>query len=196
MAMGIVNEKDFQAELNRVSSNLIQPNLNNQNTIIKPTATIVDSPTKGRGEGNVEVPNSLRTIIGETAITDGRHEAIKLAQSFGLSQSSASAYANGANSTSSYNDKPNENIINSVKNRVSKKAQGKLIAAIRHITEEKLENTKARDLAGIAKDMSAVIKNMEEDNETSNEKSNSPTFVFYSPQFRKEEVFDVMYTKE
>jgi hypothetical protein len=69
--------------------------------------------------------------------------------------------------------------------------------ALKHITPDKLELAKVRDLAGIARDMSAVIKNIEpEDNGPKDPAKNGPTFIFYSPQFKKEEHFDVVRVEE
>jgi hypothetical protein len=193
MGMGIVSDKDFDTEKGKV---IIPPI---SNTIPIPTSTpiaeIVDVH-KGRGEGNVAVPNSLRKLIGDAAITGGRQEALELAASFGISGSSASAYGNGANSTASYNDRPNASNITKSKERISKRARHKLMAALRNMTEDKLVSAKARDLAGIAKDMSTVVKQMEESENPLEKGKNGPTFVFYSPQVRSEKVFDVVHAKE
>lgn len=184
MAMGIVSPSEFEKEHN----SLIKPESP------KPDATIVDI-TRGRPEGSVEVPNGLRKIIGDEAITNGRQSALELARTFGISPSSVSAYANGSTSTASYDEKPNGSLINLSKDRVAKRARGKLMKALHHINDDKLEGAKARELAGIAKDMSVVIKNMEPDN-PQGQVNNGPTFVFYSPQPRKEDTFDVIFAKE
>jgi hypothetical protein len=192
MGMGIVSDKDFDTEKGKViipvPSIPIPPSSS-------PSGIIVDT-TKGRGEGNVAVPNSLRKLIGDAAITGGRQEALELAASFGISGSSASAYGNGSHSTSSYNDRPNASHITKSKERISKRARHKLMAALRNITEDKLVGAKARDLAGIAKDMSTVVKQMEETENPLEKGKTGPTFVFYSPQVRNEQVFDVVHAKE
>ena len=198
MAMGIVSDKDFDSESERLKSSLTRreesksiPSLSNNNK-----AVIVDVH-KGRGNGNVEVPDSLRNVIGQTSVDYGRQEALELASGFGISPSSVSAYANGANSTASYDDRPNASVIQSAKDRISKKARAKLLLALNALTPDKVRSAKARDLAGIAKDMSAVVRSMEED-VTKNPLgvNTGPTFVFYSPTFRKEEVFEVVHAKE
>lgn len=185
MSMGIVNDKEFEIE----SEKLIHPSNESHG--------IVTTIEKGRGKGNVEVPESLRKIIGETNELDGRKSALALGKSFGISPSSVSAYANGSTSTNSY-DNPNKelkNHIDSAKERISKKARSTLFKALNGITSDKLNESRARDLSSVAKDMSAIIRNMEPDsNESKN--SNSPTFVFYAPQPIKEDIFDVIYSKE
>lgn len=185
--MGIVSDSDFELEDNRLSP---KPKSNPN-----PNAQVIDLE-RGRGIGNVEVPNALRNIIGDTAITDGRQDAVALANNFGISPSSASAYAQGATSTASYHERPNTEVLNKTRTKITKIAHSKLIKSLRAITEDKLESAKARDLAGIAKDMSAVVRNMEPEKETNTNTNNGPTFVFYSPQFKKEEHFDVVPSKE
>lgn len=189
MPMGIVSDADFQSELKK--------NPSTHDTTPIPTAKIIQSPAKGRGIGNIETPDSLRRIIGETSITDGPSAAAELAKNFGLSQSSASAYTKGATSTASYDTTPNADVVTGAKLRIQSKARAKLIKSINALTDVKLEQAKARDLAGIAKDMAAVIKVMEPESHKSGDGNTSgPTFIFYSPQPRKEETYDVVFTKE
>src|SRR5262245_36957468 len=178
MPMGIVSDSDFAKEIAR-----------NQTTVKQPE--IINLPTKGRGS-NPEVPDSLRKIIGETSITDGRQEAIDLAASFGISPSSVSAYSQGATSTATYADRPNQSHIDESKLKIARRARNKLMLAIGGITKDKLDVTKARDLAGIAKDMSAVIRNMEPEKPQTTNNNSGPTFVVYAPQFRKEEHFETV----
>jgi hypothetical protein len=194
MPMGIVSDKDFDSELSKVSDSPIKREESKSGIASTITAEIVDV-TRGRPIGSVEVPNTLRKVIGETSITDGRQQAVDLAKQFGISPSSVSAYGVGATSTASYDETPNAGIINKTKDRISKRARNKLMLALKHITEDKLGETKARDLAGIAKDMSAVVKNMEPDSAKA-PTSNGPTFVFYSPQLHKEEHYETVYAKE
>lgn len=186
MPMGIVSDSDFDLESEKLGQRKSEQK-----------AEIVDSPIKGRGEGNIEVPNGLRNIIGETAITDGRTEALDLAKRFGISPSSVSAYTNGSTSTSSYEDRKNEDVILKTKDKISKRARMKLMAALRHITDEKLGEAKVGEIASVARHMSAVVKDLEPDIPSNgNPGNNAPTFVFYSPQFRKEEHFDIVPSKE
>ena len=193
MAMGIVSDNDFGKEINnttpRAQKSIIplNPSVN---------AEVIDIPSPGRKEGDVNVPNSLRQVIGESSFTDGRQEAVALASNFGISPSSVSAYARGAKSTASYDETPNNSIVASSRNRVQKRAMNRLMDAMKHITPDKLANAKARDLAGIAKDMSAVIKQMEPDSEPASAGQNQPQFLVYAPQFRDERSYEVIYAKE
>ncbi len=196
MAMGIVSDKEFDSELSNVLPTKDKSvSREGSNSGIPIQGEVVDI-SKGRGVGNVEVPDSLRKVIGETHATDGRDQAVELAKQFGISPSSVSAYGVGATSTASYETQPNQSVITKAKDRISKRARGKLMSALRHITEDKLGEAKARDLAGIAKDMSAVVKNMDPPDAKVPGGNSGPTFVFYSPQFRKEESFEVVVAKE
>lgn len=187
MAMGIVNNEEFEKEL-----------INLTVKVPESSVKIIDI-NRGRGEGNREVPESLKKVIGEESVLSGRGGALGLARAFGLSDSSVSAYSNGSDSTASY-DKPNNNLtnhINNAKRRVAKSARQKLSLALSKITPEKLEDTKARDLAGIAKDMSAVIRNLEPSSVTGESHINSPQFIIYAPQTRREESFgEVIHVQE
>lgn len=187
--MGIVSEKDFEAEKGKIAPSTPNP-------LPTKEAEIIDV-NRGRGVGSVEVPNTLRNIIGEESISNGRQAAVELAQQFGISPSSVSAYGVGATSTATYSERPNLPAVNGVKEKIARRARGKLMSAISHITKDKLEAASAKDLAGIAKDMSAVVRTMEpEEPKGPKENNNGPTFVFYAPQFRKEEHYDIVHVKE
>lgn len=191
MPMGIVSDTEFEREKSNSSPSKPVPPTN-------PISGEIVDVNKGRGTGNKEVPDSLRKVIGEESVTNGRQSALELAQGFGISPSSVSAYSVGANSTASYADRPNQPIINESKGRVANRALGKLKKALHKITDEKLDAASAKDLAGIAKDMSAVVRSMEPDNSRGSDdgKNNGPTFVFYAPQIRDERQFDVVHVKE
>jgi|SRR6185295_2641027 len=185
MGMGIVNDNDFELEKNRLN---IVPSKSNE--------AIINDIESGRGLGNVQVPDSLRKIIGETSEINGRVDGLALANQFGISPSSVSAYANGSTSTKSYDKTPNKSHINEAKLRVSNRARNRLMQALHNITPEKLASSKATECAGIAKDMSVIIKNMEPESQSPNGGVASPTFVFFAPQPIREDTFDVIYSKE
>lgn len=197
MAMGIVSNTDFDSELN----SFVQKREDKNESIsledkLKKLGIVTEN--KGRGLGSVEVPNGLRKLIGIERITDGRTSALELGKDFGISPSSVSAYTTGATSTKSYDTKPNVGVIRNVKERISKKARIKLMQALTHITDEKLSNAKLKDVSGVARDMSAVIKNMEESNsdKVNVVNQNSPQFIFYSPKFNVESDYEVITVKE
>lgn len=190
MPIGLVSNLDFSKELESLTSTKKK----------EPTAVVVDKPSKGRSEGDTNVPDSLRKIIGETAVLEGRSAALSLAQDLGVSPSSVSAYAKGATSTASY-DTPSKSIISHINKsrvRATKKASKVLSAALGAITQDKLDYADAKDLSAIAKDMSVVIKNLEPPAEKSDEDkgTKAPQFIIYAPQFKREESFDVIQVVE
>lgn len=189
MPMGIVNDEDFEKEVNRSPT-----------PIVLPRTSIEQMERPGRTKGDNNVPNSLRKIIGETHEIDGRQSALELAAQFGISPSSVSAYGNGSTSTASY-DKPSESITNhitKVKEKISRKARSKLFKSLHYITDEKLENAKPEVLANVARSMSAIVKEMEPDTpkDSNTDGKSGPTFLVYSPQIRDERHYEMIVAKE
>lgn len=177
MAIGLVTDEEYEREIGRKK---------------------VSVKTRGRSVGDNNIPESLRKIIGETAVIDGREAALELAEEFGVSSSSVSAYSKGATSTASY-DTPAKSIIqhiNKSRERAIKRASKTLNSALSAISQEKLDYADAKDLSGIAKDMAVIIKNLEPQQQSTSEASNGPSFVIFAPQFRKEESFDFIDVKE
>jgi predicted transcriptional regulator len=187
MPMGLVSDESLELELNR---NVVPSN---------PKVTIEPLPSSGRNKGDVNVPESLRKIIGETSVIDGRQSALQIAKEFGISPASVSAYAKGSTSTSSYHA-PEESIVSHItksRHRAIKRASKTLNGALGAITQEKLDYADASDLSGIAKDMSVIIKNLEPPQVTATDGSQPiPQFVIYAPQFRDERTFESIVVNE
>lgn len=184
MGMGIVSSDEFDLEIDKFKKiDSCESSIN-----------ISDCPTKGRGEGSVEVPDSLRKIIGETAITDGRQSALELAKSFGISSSSVSAYTQGAHSTKSYNQKPNLAHIERAKERITKRARGKLLLALSHITEDKLSEAKLTELASVATAMSKVAT--DHSPESGNGSGVNVQFNVFRPRIKEEDDYQVIHVTD
>lgn len=178
MPMGVLNDDDFENEIN---------------SFTKFNSTVIDI-VKGRN-GVHEVPESLRKIIAEEAIQGT--SAKELEQIFDVSQSSISAYKKGATSTATYN-KPETELkshTNQIKDLITGKAKSKLLSALEHITEDKLKDAPLGVLANVAKSMSGVVKDLEPE-EVKEKENNGPSYVIYAPQFRDERSFDVIHVKE
>jgi hypothetical protein len=154
------------------------------------TLRIVPSNSLGRGLGNKEVPESLRKIIGENAVEEGSAVTKTLTRALGISDSSLSAYKNGSTSTTSYHspDAELKKHINKTKERIVKKARNRLVASLNAITPEKLADENPRDLAGIAKDMSVIIKNFE----PGDDGQRTQPLVIFAPIQVTEERFEVI----
>lgn len=194
MPMGIVTDKDFEAE----RQNTERPSVtipNNKPVVIQGEVIPIE---RGRRNGDVETPDSVRKLIADTAATEGREAALALGKRFGLSESSVAAYSVGANSTASYNNRPNSGVVDGARAAVQSRAIVKLKRAIHHITDDKLKDAKPRELAGIARDMASVVKSMEPETPKTEgvNTGGGPAFVFYAPKFTKEENYEVVHARE
>jgi|OpeIllAssembly_1097287.scaffolds.fasta_scaffold00157_7 hypothetical protein len=177
MPLKIISDEDLQKELDNCG-------------------VVKNLPTPGRTKGDNNVPEGLRKIIGDTANTESRKDALELASEFGISNQSVSAYSVGATSLATYNE-PDQDLISHINNRKilsAKRAQSKLLKALHHITEEKLANTKPVELAAVAKAMSSIVKDMEP--ESGAQVNGGPTFVFYAPKVFAEDRFPVITVNE
>lgn len=191
MGMGIVSDIDFDSELANARGKTREES--------RPVTAIINPlPTPGRNNGDINVPDSLRKVIGDTAVSDGRQEALAIGRAFGISDSSVSAYGVGARSTASYNDRPALPVINGAKEKIQRRARIKLHTALNSLTKEKIQESKAIEIASIAKTMSGIIKDMEPETppSTADSKSNGPTFVFMAPPILKEDAFETKYVRE
>lgn len=188
MAIGVVDDKDFETEVKK-------------SEITSITGQVINQTPRGRGIGNNEVPDALRKVIGETGAIDGRQEALALGSMFGISPSAASAYANSSNSTASYS-KPNEGIkavINKRKERISRRATNVLSKTLNTLGEKgKLDDVKPVELSTIARNMASIIKEMEPEVPKTNEPGSGggPTFVLYAPTFINEDRLDTIHLNE
>lgn len=196
MPIGIVDDADFNSEITSLSDSI-----NTKKSIFIPPVTKSEDideseSTKGRGKGNREVPDGMRQLIGEEAKINGRASAIELARNFGISESSVSAYTNGSTSTASYDKQPNLDYLNKAKMRASKRARIKMMRAMHHITEDKLQEAKPGELAGVARNLSNVIKDLEPDAPRANALTQGTTFIFYTPTLLPENTFDIIDVKD
>ena len=146
-----------------------------------------------RGRGNrVEVPMPIRKIIAEESIAGTSHK--HLSELFGISESSVSAYKHDATSTTTYNQ-PNKELKRNndeFRNEITDLARARLRQSLETITPEKLSETKVRDAAGIAKDMSTVIKNITPDGPII---QNTKVLV-YQPRMKEEDDFEIITVNE
>lgn len=169
MPMMNVSDSDFELEISRLN---------------------VDYKTleAGRGNGKTAVPQEVRKLVASEALAGISIEEIK--EKYNVSASSISAYKNGATSTSSYHSKDKELANNNdrVKTTISERAEGVILESIGLLTLERLDKAKARDIAGIAKDMSAVMSNMKEGGNV----NNGVNITIMVPPVRAEEDFKVI----
>lgn len=184
--MGIVSDEDFNKEISNSHVTV------DKSVTPKPTSEVIDIQ-KGRGEGKKETPDEIRRLVGISAV-NGEGTGAEIASAFNVSESSVSAYKVGSTSTASYHQ-PQESLLDSLNNhkaKISKKARARLMSALNSITPEKLEGVKARDLAAIAKDMSAIITDMEPQINPNVQQGNNVQFVFMAPRVRDLESFKII----
>ncbi len=211
MPLGIVKQEDYDKDLNPSRSENLPQKESIREEVIPEVIDSEDNsgePTKGvnglntlprigRGQGNTEIPNSIRKLIGDSAIEEGPSAARAIGEFLGLSQSSVSAYSNGATSTASYN-KPNIDLVthlDKTRKKITKRAQGKLFKALNVIDDDKLDKLDALQASTVAKNMAAIVKTMEPEDKTKNT-FNGPVITFYAPHIVKEDHFDVISVSE
>jgi hypothetical protein len=212
MPMGVVNSNDFDAEMiklgiveKRAPDNTIDNTVKgtteeSENKL--PVELPIELPSiseasieiinRGRGLGSKEVPESLRKLIGENALLEGSAATKHLTDALGISDSSLAAYKHSATSTASYHNPSPElkSRLDKVRNRITRRASFKLLRALKSLTPEKLDAVKAKDASAIARDMSAIIKNLEPEIQT--KQGNQNNFVLYAPHQVTEEKFEVI----
>jgi hypothetical protein len=170
MPLGVVSDTDWEKELTHcgVSHQSIIHGRNNKK----------------------EVPSLIRELVAEEAISG--EKASVIAEKYGVSESSVSAYKHDATSTASY-DQPDTGLTkanNLVRDQIITTARAKLIAALEHITPEKLADAKLRDVASVAKDMSAVMSNA--GGNIANINAGNAQFIFHVPKARRENEYEVI----
>lgn len=201
MPLGIITDEQLNKEIGKIPSKINSNDINRiESELIKDKIkdAIKDSSFKvvdiKRGRGNVlEIPNEIRALVAEEVINGA--PAKQIAKSFGISESSISAYKHDATSTTTY-DKPNDSLKksnDSVRDVITDKARGRLMSALDAITDENISSAKVKDIASIAKDMSVIVKNMEPER-TQNVQNTQ--VIIYKPRMRDEDEFDVITINE
>lgn len=143
------------------------------------------------GRGNkAETPEIIREIVQEEGIKGGQND--ELAKLFGISPSSVSAYKHSATSTASYNQ-PEPKLAaknKSIRDIIKKRAGVKAALAINSISEEDIVNATVTEKANVARQMSAIFKDMEIDSSSG---KNAPTQIaIFIPPMKSEADYDVI----
>jgi predicted transcriptional regulator len=200
MPLGVVDDKSFADELSKLG--IAMPEANEQEIVnndeadesveddsqMRASEVVYKELQRGRGE-RPEVPTSVRAVIAAEAICGTPIKDV--AETFGVSPSSVSAYKNGATSTASYN-KPDEELKkknDEVRGTVSSLALANLMSALKNITPEKLANSKLQVISGVAKDMSSIVNNMNPPDEN---KAAFQQVIVFKPRMRDEDDYEVL----
>ena len=183
MPIGIVSDADFHKEFENsgIKVTKAEPKVK---PVPESESVVIEDISRGRGIGRKEVPDEIREAAALASING--ESAKDITRALGISASSLSAYKQGAHSTASY-DSPNPVLLGKItnhKDKISKRATSTLLSALRGITSDKLAGVKPRDLAAIAKDMSAIIADMEPKTQV-NEQQNNVQFVFMAPRVKE-----------
>lgn len=209
MSLGIVSNEDFDSELSN-SSRDHRPSNNDRRApeimdAEESNQPIIDSSQlpeikehhpHGRNMDDVNVPQSMRKLIGDTAIFEGRRAGLQLASSLGISSSSVSSYTNPNNSALSDSNKDDiTSFLTGRKNKITKRAINKLGLAISLIDETKLQEMDARGLSGVAKDMAQVVKHMEPPVKEAETKE-PVQFLMYAPVINTENKYQTVIAKD
>lgn len=179
MPLGVISSDDFNAELSALQKLPIKAKVVNIN--------------KGRGNIPEKTTEERMAIVSDTLAGMTTKD---VSEKHNISESSVSAYKNGATSTATYN-KPDGDLkkqVETVKIEISNSARNRLLAALETITPTKLDELNARHAAGIAKDMSVVIRNMEPQGVVDN--SNRVQVVVMAPKLKDESDYDVITVNE
>jgi len=86
--------------------------------------------------------------------------------------------------------------LNKTRQRITKRAAGKLYKSLGVIDDESLEKLSALEASTVAKNMSAIIKNMEPPDAKGGTTVNGPVITFYAPHLVREEVFETIQLNE
>ncbi len=219
MPLGVLSNEDYQKELDKCDGQNIpaqntehvhespsksqepnsdSPSENNEQCSAEVLPAEVIEFDRGRGKGNVEVPNGIRKLIGGSVIEEGRPAGLAIAAFLGISDSSVSAYSKGATSTASYNE-PEKNLtdfLGKTRKKISKKAAAKLFKALHVIDEDSLSKLTALEASNVARNMSTIINHMEPPDSGKGLNINAPSMVFYVPKMVSEERFHVVTANE
>lgn len=108
----------------------------------------------GRREGDTEIPDFLRPVIGAAARASG---SMKAAKAFGVSQPSALAMSKGKkHPTAPVDPELKANVNGRIADARDKAVEG-VMAALNIIPGKLDDSVKLKDLAGVARDLATVV---------------------------------------
>lgn len=85
---------------------------------------------------------------------------------------------------------PNEDKVNRIVGQVKDLALDRLVASITRVTDDKLENSSAKDLSSIASNLSKVVSNVSPRSEAS--EGPKVNITIYAPEQRRESLYDTI----
>lgn len=143
----------------------------------------------GRKPGSLEKPAYLKALI---SLVSQQDTVANTAKAFGTHSSSVSAYKDGRSSLNPLTGTVQPALVE-IKNNSTEAVRTKALSivndALDQITIEKLEGSKLRDIAAIAKDMSIVHEKMSEEKR---DDGNRVQVIIMTPKTRREEDMEVI----
>ena len=175
MPLGIVSTDDYEREL-----------------VVQQSPVVLTKPIIHGRNGSSAVPAALQKLISQDAI-EGNGTQKEIAAIHNVSPSSVSAYKHGAASTSSYHS-PKQELADhnkQVRTEITNKANGVVTNALNALLREGvLDGVKPRDVAGIARDISTISKNINPDNGVVMGDHNQ--VVIFKPRMKEEDEYKVI----
>lgn len=182
----IICNRETANSLLKDNQNLFKDDPRNKSLIDYEIAEI----KRGRGD-SLNVEPEIRAMIAEEAIRSGKTQ-LQIAQEYGVSPQAVEAYKNGATSLATYHEPKQElkQVVDQTKEDIAIRAKNKLAQCLEELSPEKIRGAKAKDIAGIAKDMSSVHKNMTADFDKSVNINNK--ILVYQPRMKEEDDYEVV----
>lgn len=201
MAMGVVSDDDFEAAAQQSNKRKSEPEPSVPEKTVPSAASqpliqsnpdnVIRRPFHGRNPNDNNVPSIVREIIAD----DTQKTGAQLAQTFGVSESSVSAYQHGNTSTASY-DKPDDKlkqVVTQRRERINRKSNRALIRVLNKLDsdefEAKLDECKPTELSTVAVNISRVVQSSDAASDVSVKQQN---IIFYAPTPVKTDSFEVI----
>lgn len=138
----------------------------------------------GRREGDLEVPDFLKSIIADISNDPSDSSSRKeIAEQFNVSEQTVTTFSQGLKNPKQVDEKL-QNVIDRKRDSVHESSVQVLEEALALISPKMIgegEKLKAKDVAAIAKDMSAVIRNTSKENRGN---ASGASVIIYAPSQR------------
>ena len=179
MSIGLVDNSSFEAELERLLSS------NGHSS----SPSVIVKTREGRGNN---IPDEIKKIAGEEFI-NGAPQA-QVAEVLGITKTTVSHSAVGMNSTNHDVRQPKPEVlkhVNSVRDRITKRASRLAITALDSIDTDKVRELSPNKQAELAKTMTSIVKDMEPEYIDEKNKPNIQVVV-YAPRERSLDEFEIV----
>jgi acylphosphatase len=181
--MGYISVDSYEERLKITEKNNI---ISSQVVQFKPTY-----PAKSNGIG--VMPIEVTSMIGALGIVEGRRET---ARNFGMKHSQVENYSDGK---VEIGGEVRQEALDAVKEKVNLlrgKIENKIDKIVDCITEDKIINAKAIELASMAAQLSKIPSNLHPEEKNNNTVNNNGMFIFFRPRQREEDEYEQICVNE